>query len=396
MKLTQFLHSSYTSYHAVANAAAMLEKAGFVPLGHAAQQSAAGVYRAEGGTLFACKRGANVLQLALAHTDSPALRVTSNAGAPLLSVEKYGGGLLRAYLDRPLKIAGRAVVRENGVLVCKNVCSAFTVTVPSLAVHLGGGQAGEELTVLRDMRPLIGACENVAAALGVPDAVQTDLFCVPDDTPYLSGINGQYLCAPRIDNLASVYACVRALADARPRATCAIACFDHEEVGSETREGAQSGRLRAFLTEALGKDAQEMLENAFALSCDGAHAFHPAHAEKYGAAYPVLGGGVAVKRNDRYATDALTAAVVTEIFGRAALPVQTYRHHPDKRCGSTIGLTAAHTLSCRVCDIGVPQLAMHAAVETAAVGDLQDLQKGLTAFFQSTVTFAGESVRIDG
>ncbi|MDE6398241.1 MAG: hypothetical protein K2L51_02875, partial [Clostridiales bacterium] len=388
---------SYTCYHAAENAARLLREAGFIPQGAPDSGKAAGTYKIAGGSLFAVKRGESGLQLALSHTDSPSLRIcggktTGENGT--LAVEKYGGVLLRSFLDRKLKIAGRVIGKANGTFVAENVCSDFYVTVPSLAVHLGAGSAGEELSVWRDMRPLTGACENLFAALGAPNATDGDLFCVPAEEPFNAGAHGAYLCAPRIDNLASVYAQVRALIQCRNKATCAIACFNNEETGSETREGAAAGLLRAFVRETCGENADTLLANAFALSCDGAHALHPSHPEKYGEEPPVLGGGVAIKRNDRYASDALTAAVVAEIFARAGEKTQTYLHHPDMRCGSTIGLTAARTLGCRVCDIGVPQLSMHAAIETAAHADLRALEKGLTGFFERRITVTDEKIRI--
>ena len=402
MTLSAFIEESYTCYHAAENAANLLRAAGFSEISDNKAKNAAGVYRVVGGSLFAAKKGNGRLNTILCHTDSPCLRVCVSPGASrdgiTLSAEKYGGGLLRSYFDRKMKIAGRVVEKRGNVLQTRNVCSDFCTVIPSLAVHLGAGQEGETLSVWRDMWPLIGA-GDLFAALGAPDAIDADLYCVPADAPFACGMHNEYVCAPRIDNLVSVYAAVRAIADCSPRATAAIACFNAEETGSETREGAEGKALLAFLSDAfdlfgLAKSPEAALSESLLLSCDAAHAAHPAHPEAYVADPPVLGGGTVIKRNDRYATDALTAAVTAEIFARAGQKVQTYRHHPDKRCGSTIGLIAAHTLGGAVCDIGVPQLAMHAAAETAAVADTENLRLGLTAYLQTEIVLSGEKAEI--
>ena len=121
---------------------------------------------------------------------------------------------------------------------------------------------------------------------------------------------------------------------------------------------------------------------------------HPNRKEVYSDNAPVLGGGVAIKRNDRYATDALTCAAAREIFARAGVSAQTYRHHADMRCGSTIGLTAAHTLGCAVCDIGVAQLAMHSAAETFSKDDYAALEQGLLTYYECDVCFKGDTVTV--
>lgn len=401
--MEKFLNESYTCYHAALNGAAMLAAAGFEPLAEGkAMPKGKGVYRVCGGSLFAVRPGNDSMLLVLAHTDSPSLRVRihakddGTAGNPvLLDTEKYGGGLWRSFLDRKLKVAGRVTVKEGNRLVERTVCSDFNVTIPSVAVHLGGGSEGETLSVSRDLRPLMGVRGNLFAALGVPDALDGDLFCVPAEAAFSCGADGEYLCAPRIDNLASVYAAVQALIACDNKATCVVACFNSEETGSETREGALSVLLERFLADTLGADrAEKSLRHAFAISCDGAHAVHPSHPEKHVSDPPVLGGGVVIKRNDRYASDGRSAGVVREVFASASLGTQTYYHHPDLRCGSTIGLMAARSLGVTTCDVGVAQLAMHAASETAAKQDMADLQKGLTAFFGKDIFVTEESITI--
>ncbi len=400
MKINEFLNKSYTCYHAVENAVSILESAGFAPISEAkSRKDAKGYYRADGGSLFAVKLGAENLQLALSHTDSPCLRLRYDGGV-LSGVEKYGGGLLRSYFDVKLKIAGRVVLaRSGGALRAKTVRSDFNVVIPSLAVHLGGGESGETFSVSRDMVPLLGECENLFASLGVPDAIDGELFCVPATEPFECGASREYICSPRIDNLASVYASVKALVECNNKATCAVACFNSEETGSETRDGARSQKLKEFISDALKiagikADCDALLSSAFAFSCDGAHAFHPNRPDKYSTGAPVLGGGIVIKRNDRYATDCLTSAAAQKIFSDAGIKTQIYRHHPDLRCGSTIGLMAASGLGAAVCDVGVAQLAMHSCAETAAFSDVEAFEKGLVAFFNREVRVSENEITV--
>ena len=390
--LTEFLKTSYTSYHAAENGAKLLREAGFVPLG-AQSENATGVYQVVGGSLFAAKKGKGGVNLVLSHTDSPSLRITGVSGGTL-TVEPYGGGLYRSFFDRRLKIAGRAVAEAGGVLKAQTVCSTYETVIPSLAVHLGGNEG--DLNFSRDGKPIVSLG---AATLPIPeDASGYDLFCVPAEEPFFAGEQNELLCSPRIDNLVSVYASLRALVCAKGKAVNVVACFNNEETGSETYEGATAPLLLSFLGNACkafkAGDASELLQSAFVFSCDGAHAVHPAYPDRSAQNAPVLGGGVAVKRNDRYATDAFGFAAAKAIFLRAGQPMQTYTHHPDRRCGSTVGLAFSSLTGATVCDIGVPQLSMHSAVETCALSDTVALEKVLTAYFEHTFTRRGDEITI--
>ena len=402
MELIEFLSKSYTCYHAVEQGAKMLSSAGFVNIDKPTKKdNPVGYFRVAGGSLFAYKTGSG-LNIVLAHTDSPSLRVRYDGtlaltGNASLDVEKYGGGILRSFIDRKLKIAGRLIVKSGDTLESKTVCSDFNLSIPSLAIHLGGGS--EELTVSRDLRPLIGKCENLYDALGYKNALSGDLYCVPGEPPFYSGAEDEYLCSPRIDNLVSVYCAISAIIGCENKSGCLVACYDAEETGSETRYSAGSSLLTAFLSDCIkacgeSRSVEEKLHTAFAFSCDGAHALHPMRREKYGENAPELSGGVVIKRNDRYATDALTAAAAKEIFTLAGVKYQTYYHHPDLRCGSTIGLTSARNLGVATCDIGVGQLSMHSALETAAAEDIQSLETALKKFFSLEVISNGDKITV--
>ncbi|MDE7394725.1 MAG: hypothetical protein K2M95_01230 [Clostridiales bacterium] len=390
--LNEFLQTSYTSYHAAQNGANMLREAGFVQLGESCEK-AKGVYRIVGGSLFAAKKGQGGVNVVVSHTDSPSLRITGTSGGTL-TVEPYGGGLYRTFFDRKLKIAGRVIIEENGVLKAQTVCSDYETVIPSLAVHLGGSDG--DLNFSRDGKPIVSLGN---AKLPVSEtAAGYDLFCVPAETPFTAGEKGELLCSPRIDNLVSVYCSLRALIAAKGKAVNAVACFNNEETGSGTREGARAPLFVSFLGEACkafkAGDAHELLKSAFVFSCDGAHAVHPAYPDRSASTAPVLGGGVAIKRNDRYATDALAAATARAVFARAEQSVQTYFNHPDRRCGSTVGLAFANITGATVCDIGVPQLAMHSALETCALSDVAALEAILTTYFGLSIRRNGDEITI--
>lgn len=393
MTVEEYLGKSYTCYHAAKAGAQYLCEHGFADLDGGKKENAKGYYRVCGGALLAFRAGSGkTLGAVITHTDSPSLRIRYERGGEsklILDTEKYGGGLMRSFLDRKLIIAGRVMVKNGEKIESRLVSSDYFVTVPSLAVHLGGGQEGE-LTLSKDFRPLIGECDDLYASLGVPDAIDGDLFCVPADLPFRSGANGEYICSPRIDNLVSVYASLRAICESAGGGDCLIAAFAGEETGSTTREGAQSNLLERFVADvykAAGRrdDAKKALANAFVFSCDGAHALHPTHTEKYSADAPKLGGGIVIKRNDNYATDGLASAAAKEIFARAGVKSQTYFHNPDLRCGSTVGLAVSRELGALTCDIGVAQLAMHSALELAAAEDVESLAVGLARFFGMNV-----------
>ena len=389
-----FLRASQTSYHAADNGAKMLAEAGFVPLDKW-DGNAAGVYQVVGGSLFAAKKGEGGLNLVLSHTDSPALRITGAEGG-MLTVEPYGGVLLRSFFDRQLAIAGREIIEENGVLKSKTFTLIEDFVIPSVAVHLGGNE--DDLNFSKDAKVLCSVQGVTRVLTSSPNVRGYDLFCVPAEEHFYAGENGELLCSPRIDNLASVYASLRSLVAANGKSVNAIACFNNEETGSEGREGAKAPLFLDFLAGACkafkAGDARELLKHAFVFSCDGAHALHPAHPERYTADAPKLGKGIAVKRNDRYATDAFSFATAQAIFTRANQPMQVYCNHPDRRCGSTVGLAFASLTGATVCDIVVPQLAMHSAVETCAISDLEALDAILRTYFTLTIKRNGDEITI--
>ena len=300
-RLTQFLATSYTAYHAAENAEELLLKNGFVRLNETDDWTIS-----EGGKYFVVRNGSAIVaftvgaldqfafRIVASHTDSPALKlkenaVTMNGPYARLNAEKYGGGIWYSFFDRPLKIAGRLVVREDGVIRSETAESDFFVTVPSLAVHMNRGvNDGFSVNAQTDLQPLLSLSPEGApdfpALLSDKEILAYDLYLVNAEAPYSFGINGEFLASPRIDNLTSVCASLEALTShGESGGICVAACLDNEEVGSRTMQGAGGDFLENVLRRiayALKFDDNEYykaLAASFLISLDNAHAMHPNH-----------------------------------------------------------------------------------------------------------------------
>ena len=174
--------------------------------------------------------------------------------------------------------------------------------------------------------------------------------------------------------------------------------LDNEEVGSSTRQGAQSHFLRDLLDRILdavphsGQAMPRALANSFCLSADNAHATHPNFPEKSDPASPIrLGGGVVIKYNasQKYSTNAYSGAVFGEICRMAGVPTQRFANRADVPGGSTLGNLQANTVPVPTADIGLPQLAMHSAVETAACADADAMRRAVAAFYRAHIRATG-------
>ena len=414
-KLFRFLDESPTCYHAATNAKAALTAAGAVELRESEQ------WKLEKGTLYVVERGDSALVafrvpegpfhgflMAAAHSDSPTFKVretaeAASAGNTLrLSVEPYGGGVWRGWLDRPLSVAGRVVVRKGDRLVSRLVnIDRDLLVIPGVAIHMDRSvNKGAELNPAVDLLPLLGCGKEpgafrklIAEAAGVREEhlLSTELFLYPRTKAVQTGLNGEFIVSPRLDDLQCVFGCLEGFLAAKPGGSLPVlAVFNNEEVGSNTRQGADS----TFLTDVLewiahgcGLDSdawKAAIANSFMVSADNAHAIHPAHPEYADKGeFPVLGGGIVIKynANQRYTTDAVSGAVFQAICQEAGVPVQRYSNRADLPGGSTLGNISTAHLSVPTVDIGLPQLAMHSVCETAGAADTDLLVKAMTAYF---------------
>lgn len=409
--------ASPTPYHAARRAAEVLVGAGWTEVDETEPLPGGGGGRylaVRGGSLVAWvvpEGGIERFVVAGAHTDSPNLRVKSrpdraSAGVRQLGVEVYGGVLLNSWLDRDLGLAGRVTTIDPAgtVVVDLFVDDRPLLRVPQLAIHLDREiyEKGLQLDKQKHLSPMWGFGEvdpggfrrYLGEQVGVtPEQILSwDVMAFDVQPPAIVGAGGELLASARIDNQASCFAAVRALASAPgdlAAGTVPVVClYDHEEVGSETATGA-SGALLAGILErisasaGLDRDAHlRALLRSLVISADGAHATHPNYVERHEPEHPVaLNGGVVVKRNanQRYATDAASEARFTAVCQLAGVPVQQYIHRNDLPCGSTIGPITAARLGVDTVDVGIPQLAMHSVREVCGVEDLVHLQQALRA-----------------
>ena len=427
-ELIQFINASPSCYHAADTAARMLSERGYARLWESQPWRLApgcGYYVLRGDAsliAFRIPRSETAgFLLAAAHSDSPTFKIRETAEVPSaggclrLSVEPYGGMVMRSWLDRPLSAAGRVMVRRDGAIVSRLVnVDRDLLVIPSVAIHMDREvNKGTALRPNVDLLPLFGLGKEpgafrrlIAETAGVPEAdlLTTDLYLYPRQPAGLLGVQGELIAAPRLDDLQCAYACLRGFLDAAEGSSIPVlAVFHNEEVGSGTRQGADS----TFLTDVLGRIGgalgwtaerrQTAAANSFLVSADNAHAVHPAHPEYAdpGEA-PVLGGGVVIKYNasQRYTTDAVSDAVFRQVCDQAGVPVQRYSNRADLPGGSTLGnLSTAH-FSVHSVDVGLPQLAMHAAYEVAAAADTAALARAMEVYFSRTFRTGPEGCRI--
>jgi aspartyl aminopeptidase len=419
-RLLAFCDASPSPYHACATAAAVLSEAGFTRVGEDASWSGepGGYFVVRGGTLIAWKVTAahdphDGFRIVGAHTDSPNLRIKPRpdvvgAGVRQLGVEVYGGVLLNSWLDRDLGMSGRVAVRREGggavvrlLRLDRPVCA-----IPQLAIHLDRevSTAGLKVDPQRHLRPLWGIANGddegafrsfVAKELGVgvDDVLSWDIMLHDLAPGALVGRDDELIGSARLDNLASSWAAVAALAevagDLDGGPVPVVCLFDHEEVGSQSDRGAASSMLPTVLERSVlaRGGTRESLYRALArsacLSADMAHATHPNYADRHDPQHQVhLNGGPVLKvnANVRYATDAPGSALVTLAAEQAGVPLQPFAMRSDLPCGSTIGPVTAARLGITTIDVGMPQLAMHAAREHAGSHDPGRYQALMSAF----------------
>ena len=359
--------------------------------------------------------------LMVSHSDSPSFKVKekpSSSAAGMytrLSVEKYGGMLCAPWMDRPLSVAGRVCVREKGKLVSRLInLDRDLVLIPNLAIHMDRTvNDGKKYDPNVDMLPLIGSEDAadsfgrlVAEAAGVPeeDVVSTELLLYPRTPGTVWGAKEEYLSAPRLDDMQCVFACAEGFLQAEESESVPVFCaLDSEEVGSRTRQGADSSFLEDTLLricEAVGMGPaafRQRLAESFLVSADNAHAVHPNHPEYADRNdRPEMNKGVVIKYNSnkRYSTDAVSAAVFAEVCRRAGVPVQYFSNRADIQGGATLGYINLSHVSIDTVDIGLPQLAMHSPYETAGAHDTAYLIRAAKEFYSCSLEQTADGLRI--
>lgn len=418
LDMLSFIEKSPCSFHVIANVKKQLEGQGFIEL------KETDIWKpAYGKSYYIIRGGASLIALRIperrkirgfrgtaAHSDSPAFKVKEDPEIGVekhyvtLNTEKYGGMILSSWLDRPLSVAGRIVLDGAQGLETRLVnIDRDLLVIPSVAIHMNREiNQGVAYDPQKDMLPLYGEgggdCKGwllseMAEQTGTePEKILGhDLFLYVREPGRIWGRKGEFILSPRLDDLQCVYACVNAfLENASADFINICAVFDHEEVGSRTGRGADSTFLEDTLyrlCSGLGMERAEylrLLADSFLISADNAHAVHPDHPEKADPTNrPCLNGGIVIKYHggQKYTTDAHSAARMKQICRMADVPFQTYANRSDLAGGSTLGNLSAARVPMESVDIGLPQLSMHAAVETAGCRDTWYMIKALSHFF---------------
>ena len=422
--LVEFLQESVTPFHAAATAESWLRAAGFTRLEEADYwnlEPGKGYYTTRNGSSVVAWRvpdhAIGGWRIVASHSDSPTWKIKTdiveNDGCRRLSVEGYGGMIMSTWLDRPLTVGGRVIVKTEDGIESRLVCiDRDLLVIPSLAIHFQRDiNKGHTFNPQVDMQPLWGPAGSrtltalVAEELGVDtqDILDSDLQLVTRQAPTQIGPDGEFFMAPRIDDLECAATTLLGFLDAAAETDSACApvwaMLDNEEVGSSSRMGAQSSYLRDVLdriVDAIPHSGQAMhraMANSFMLSADNAHATHPNFPQKSDPCAPVrLGGGVVLKYNasQKYTTNAVSGAIFRAICEKADVPVQVFTNRADEAGGSTLGNLQSHTLPIPMADIGCAQFAMHSAVETASVADAEAMTKAVAAFYRVHLRALGD------
>jgi aspartyl aminopeptidase len=363
-------------------------------------------------TLGEKKASCQNIRMAAAHTDFPCFKVKPSpemtaSGCRKLNVEPYGGMIRSAWMDRPLSMAGKVVMRGENPFSPKTVLVDWkrpVLTIPNLAIHMNRNvNDGVSLDPQKDMLPLADVSGQEIDEAFFVKALAAEAGCTPEDildyeiylyqyeTGCLLGLEETLLSCPRLDNITSVRACVQGLLSGRRKEGIhLIALFDNEEVGSNTKQGAAS-QLVPFILEriylALGETREELLADladGFFLSVDVAHAVHPNSPEKADPINrPTLGSGVTLKMSasQSYASDCEAVATVQALCEKGEIPYKKFVNHSSMRGGGTLGSIASAGLIMKTMDVGIPILAMHSARELMGAGDQKALNDLVTELF---------------
>ena len=422
MELLSYLNGAVTPYHAVNLGSGWLKEAGFEEqrLDEPFCPKPGGKYfiSVYGTGLIAYSIGSGFapgdeIRLAAAHTDAPCLRIKPRAELlsgdyKRLDVEVYGGAIFHTWFDRPLSIAGRVALRGTSALCPRLQTVDFhrpLLTVPNLAIHMNREvNKGTEYKPQRDLLPLLGMLKEgetgdaylkslLAKELGVKeeDILDYDLTVYCAEDACLLGEKEEFISGPRLDNQLSCYALLQAITETKAETGIRmIVLYDHEEIGSRSKQGADSALTREVLEriyEGLGADVRRLSEGlakGILLSVDGAHGLHPNRQDSYDPVNrAMLNKGFALKINSsqRYAYDTETVAIAQVLCEEAGVSYQKVAYHSDIAGGSTLGPILSGWLPMRAIDMGVPMLAMHSARELAGKDDVAGLTQFLTKFF---------------
>ncbi len=436
--LLKFLNSSPVNFLAVKTTAEILEKAGYTKFDATDKMPAlkpgdkfyttkndSSIYAFEIGEQPLSEAGFHII---CAHCDSPTFRIKPSAeilcegGVVKLNTELYGGAIMSTWFDRPLSLAGRVIVKGEDALHPSTHLIHIKrplLQIPNLAIHFNRQvNDGVALSKQKDMLPVIGIVNNmlekenlliniISEEIGVEkDAILDFDLYLYDTTPACTfGLHDEFISAGRLDDLSMVHAGLAALLmnnsesemqnetvqKSNAKTTKVLAIFDNEETGSQTKQGAGSPFLANIIQRIVLAQGGSMddyyraVEKSFMVSADNAHAWHPNYSERYDPTnHPVMGGGPVIKFNasQKYASDAMSAAIFANICTEAGVPYQKFVNHSDCAGGSTLGNILASSLPLRGVDMGNPIWGMHSVRETGCILDHLYCIKAFAKFYE--------------
>ena len=431
IKLLDFIKKSPSPFHAVKNIGQELEKADFIPLFEDQpwnlQPGKSYYVTRNDSSLIAFKlpeaKKITSFLLTASHSDSPTFKIKENSelkesGAVSLNVEKYGGMLIQSWFDRPLSLAGRLILREKSSdkSLCLSSClvniDRDLLLIPNLAIHMNReANEGWKIDLQKEIRPVLSLNENqtllslLAENEGrdEKDILSYDLFLYNRTNPVIWGAENEFISSPKLDDLECAWSCLQGFIEAvnnssinkgeNTTSSLSVYClFDNEEVGSASRQGADSNFLKdtfARISEKTGLSSEDYkiaLSKSLMLSADNAHALHPNYSEKSDPVNrPKINGGVVIKYNasQKYTSDALSSACFKEVCKKAGIPFQIFTNNSNQAGGSTLGNISQTQLSISSVDIGLAQWAMHSSYESAGCKDLDYMIKAVCEFYKS-------------
>lgn len=418
-EMTGFLKECPTAFHAVERIGKELESNGYERLKENEQWELK-----TGGKYYVTRNDSSIIafgigseltdysfNIAASHSDFPTFKVKENAEIEVkkkylqLNTEGYGGMLCATWFDRPLSVAGRVIVKEGDHFTTKLInIDRDLVMIPSMAIHMNRAvNDGYAYNKQIDMLPLFGGEGSkkgdfkklIAEAAGVSEEAVygSDIYLYNREEASVWGAQEEFISCQHLDDLQCAYASLKGfLQGHQEKSVNVYACFDNEEVGSGTKQGAGSTFLYDILRRinmGLGKSEEDYyrtVAGSFMLSADNAHAVHPNHPEKTDVENCVyMNEGIVVKSHagQKYTSDAVSIALFRDICEKAEVPVQFFANRSDEAGGSTLGNISSTKVSLKAVDIGLPQLAMHSAYETAGVKDTCYMIKAMKQFFST-------------
>jgi len=425
--LMNFLDSSVTMFHAINECEKVLKDSGYIYLPENEKWNIrAGKYYTKRNSssliAFDIANGDYHFQISAAHSDSPTFKlkdrpIIESNGYLKLNVEAYGGMIDATWLDKPLTLAGRVMVDTGcGIETRLLYIDKDLLIIPNVPIHFNREiNKGFAFNNQVDMLPVFSAGnlseadfdKMLAKELGVkPEAILAkDLYLVNRQKATVIGYDNELISSGRLDDLECVYTSLLGFIEAMNNDHINVfAVFDNEEVGSVTKQGAMSTFLVSTLNrinKALGKsdeDYYRAIAKSMLISCDNAHAIHPNHPELFDVKNrPVLNKGIAIKEsaNQKYTTDAFSRAILKKILDKNNIPYQTFANRSDIIGGSTLGNLSNTAVSMNAVDIGLPQLAMHSAYETAGAKDVEYAIEALRAFFETNIDIKDDKVSLE-